>query len=77
MCARENCRSIRTQEERGDAMPVPGNALSKPQLCGKVYFSYLCHGYKRLLNVGMGWVIITVSSISKADLCDTLAAHTL
>lgn len=70
MCKRKLQVLIRTQEERGDAMSVPGNALSKLQLRGKVYFSYLCHGYKRLLNVGMDWVVITVSSISKADLCE-------
>lgn len=54
VCARDNCRWIRTQEERGDASSVPGNAPSKPQLRGRVYFSYLCHGYKRFLSVGMG-----------------------
>ena len=32
---------------------LPGNALSKPQLRGRVYFSYLWHGYKRILSVVM------------------------
>lgn len=57
---------------------LPGNALSKPQLRGRVYFSYLCHGYKRILSVvmGLGNNYSVIHQQGSFVLSVTLAAHT-
>lgn len=68
MCVEGKTAASLTQEGRGDAFCMPGSTLGKPWLHGKAYFSYLCRGYKRLLNLDMG-LGNDYSVISKADLC--------